>query len=205
MILVKNLFIFFCLVFFFNSCNDNENTASNKKLDISITGDYQINSTLSKVNWEANTALGIVHKGTILVSSGYVKITKGQLKGGKLIFDLNSLKANEINLEKSRGTEVFLKSKDMFNVKTYPKAILKIISLDSSIVKADLTILDKTKTIFFPAEFSINDSDLKVNANIVINRTDWGIFYASGSYTDWTKDKIIEDEISFVINVVAEK
>ncbi|MEY5041425.1 MAG: hypothetical protein RLZZ414_973, partial [Bacteroidota bacterium] len=57
----------------------------------------------------------------------------------------------------------------------------------------------------FPATITVADDKVNVTANFSINRTDWGIVYGSGSFTDLAKDKVIKDEIDFQVNIVANK
>ncbi|CEN37633.1 conserved hypothetical protein [Capnocytophaga canimorsus] len=79
-------------------------------------------------------------------------------------------------------------------------------SFDGTNVHGDLTVKGKTKTIAFPASVSVSENEFSlVSEPFKINRTDFGVNYASKSIFDNLKDKFIDDEIELTVKAKATK
>lgn len=103
-----------------------------------------------------------------------------------------------------------LSSSDFFDVAKYPTSTFKITSVTKNgknhIVKGDLTIKGKTQAVEFPAKIETTATSAKAEANMKIDRTKWDIKYGSGNFfKELTADKVINNDIEFVLKLVAKK
>jgi polyisoprenoid-binding protein YceI len=96
-----------------------------------------------------------------------------------------------------------LKGGDFFSVSEFPSAQLEILKYDGINLTGDLTIKEITKEITFPATISVNNTEVRGQANFTINRTDFGVVYGSGNFFDLAKDQVISDEILFDVSIKA--
>ena len=70
-------------------------------------------------------------------------------------------------------------------------------------IEGNLTLKGITKGVKIPAHISITEGKVSaVTPAFTINRTEWGINYKSG-VIGTAADKIINDEVGLVINLVA--
>ena len=69
----------------------------------------------------------------------------------------------------------------------------------------DITIKGITKEVTFPAIIVIGKTEVVANAEININRTNFGIKYGSKSFIDNIGDKAINDEFNLKVRIVASK
>ena len=166
---------------------------------------FSVNTTESVLNWKGS-AVGKSHNGTVAVQSGSIEVSEGTIIGGELTFDMTTITCLDLDESTGKGKlEGHLKMPDFFNVDTFTtsKIVIKSLSVDS--VTAELTIKEVTKSITFPATVAVTDSSVNVNAKVIVNRTDFGVVYASGNFFDLAKDKAISDDIEFEVVVNATK
>ncbi len=191
--------------------NRNENPAQTQNTDtqsspstitplseIEFNDAYTINTQKSAMQWTAGKIVGDPYTGDVRVTLGEIQITDGTWSGNFTI-DMTT-----IDHEKS-GVIEHLKSEDFFNVENYPESTFSIANIEMTegneiLVTGNLTILETTNEITFPAQVTINeDQALTVEAQFDIDRTQWGITYGSGSFFDNLGDGAIRDEISFTL------
>ncbi len=103
-----------------------------------------------------------------------------------------------------------MKSADYFDAEKFPIstfAITKVVTdRDDKIqVTGNLTIKGITKPITFPATIDVKDGRAEANGKVVINRTQWGIRYASGKFYDNLADEAVSDDIGIDMKIVAQK
>ena len=60
-----------------------------------------------------------------------------------------------------------------------------------TIVKGDLTIKGVTHPVTFLAKMEVQDGIVKVNGQLIIDRTNWGIRYSSGKFYDNLADHTV--------------
>ena len=75
-------------------------------------------------------------------------------------------------------------------------------------VTGNLTMEGITKAVTFPANMLFKDGmdgTVLMNGTLVIDRTDWGIDYASEKHFDKSGDGTISDNVKFFIKIVAKK
>ncbi|MCI5108501.1 MAG: YceI family protein [Candidatus Pacebacteria bacterium] len=155
---------------------------------VDIVGEYKVEED-SRIDWRGAKVVGLSHDGSILISSG--EINNGT---GEIVFDVTSITSDSAGLSKH------LKSEDFFDVETYPMAKFYIKSIDAKSITGDLTIKDVTKEITVPVEVSI-DGDMAIKGETVIDRTDFGINYDSGSIFKELGDKAIDDDVNIYFDL----
>lgn len=209
---MKKLFLSLAVVALLASCGGSNETVEAQDVEATEGGEhgahvaYKIDVAASTVKWAGNKIVGDGHHGLIAVQSGEVHVAEGAVVMGEIVIDMNTITEEDAgSVEYAEKLVGHLKSDDFFKVATYPTAKIVVKSVENNNVTAELTILDVTKQITFPATISVADDKVNVTANFSINRTDWGIVYGSGNFFDLAKDKTIKDEIDFQVNIVANK
>lgn len=133
------------------------------------------------------------------------------MRGGSFEIDMQSIKNTDIeNEEYNQKLVGHLKSDDFFGVEKYPKASFVIKEVDQKNaskyhVKGDITIKGTTKSIEFPVEISMMDDKAVASASITIDRSEFDIRYGSGSFFDGLGDKMIYDDFTLDVTLVAAK
>jgi polyisoprenoid-binding protein YceI len=189
----------------------NKNNASASSLSLHV-GDEKyvaIDTKESVVTWKGSMLLSSEeHIGYVYISKGELMIEKGQLVGGTVEIDLNTIEYKD---KKNKNTPVnHLKSPDYFDVEKFPIstfAITEVASVSDRTIKVtgNLTIKGNTHSVAFPAEIEVKDGIVKANGKMIIDRTDWGIRYRSGKFYDNLADQAVSDDIEFHIKIVAKK
>ncbi|AYF44058.1 YceI-like domain protein [Halobacteriovorax sp. BALOs_7] len=166
-------------------------------LTVFTTNAATIDTAKSTIYWQGTKVTGR-HFGTVKIKSGDVKVEKGQLVSGTVVVDMNSFTATDLEGEWLDKLNGHLKNEDFFNVKKYPTATLKIKEVKGFTVKADMTIMGKTKEVTFLAA----NNGKKFVGTLEFDRTDFGIKYGSKSFFKSLGDKAIDNKVSLAFNVV---
>ena len=187
---------------------ENKNNASASSLTLGQK--YIIDMKESVVTWKGSMLLASEeeHTGYVYISKGELMIEKGQLVGGTVEIDMNTIEYKD---KENKNTPVkHLKSPDYFDVEKFPIstiAITRVASVSGKTINVtgNLTIKGVTHPVTFPAKIEVKDGILKANGKLVIDRTDWGIRYRSGKFYDILADEIVSDDIEFHMKIVAKK
>ncbi|MFJ1261371.1 YceI family protein [Capnocytophaga canis] len=167
----------------------------------------------SVIEWVGSKPAG-KHNGTVNVSEGTVNVENKSIVSGEFVLDMNSIVVLDLaagdgkeDLEGHlKGTGKEDAEDHFFNVKKFPTAKFVFKSFDGTNVTGDLTVKEITKEVTFPATVSVTDSEVVIDSqSFTINRTDFGVNYASKSIFDNLKDKFINDDIELVVKVKATK
>lgn len=172
----------------------------------------------SSIYWTGKKPTG-EHVGTVKLTSGELKLEKGEVKNGSFVIDLNSIANTDIGdagmKEKLVG---HLKSPDFFDVATYPTATFEITRVArlkaaenatgdikaTHLVEGNLTMKGVTHKVQFNATISVLNGTLTASSlPFVIDRTKWGVNYQSKSVFSELKDQFINDEITLKIELLA--
>lgn len=171
---------------------------------------YKVNTEKSKVEWLGKKVTG-QHNGHISLKEGSVDVKGGKLTGGTFVMDMTSI-TNEDLTDQSMNDKLVghLKSDDFFGVETHPTATFALKSAEKKsgneyTVKGDLTIKGITKSIEFPATVKVSGNTLEASAEVVIDRSKFDVKYGSGSFFDGLGDKMIYDDFTLDISLVATK
>ena len=178
---------------------------------------YTVDVATSKVLWEGSKPAGS-HNGSLDVTEGSVSVNDGTITGGSFTLDMNTINVLDLVGDEKAYLESHLKGSsddnadDFFNVNKYPTAkfeITKVTSLSNDpegthLVYGNLTLKDITKQVGFKAKVDMADGSISVSTpKFTIDRTEWGIKYGSGKFFDNLKDKVISDDMSLQITLVA--
>ncbi len=167
-----------------------------------IAQNKKINVEKSKINWVGKKVTG-EHAGTINLSSGTLVFSKKVLKGGTFTADMTSITVTDLEAGKGKEKlEGHLKADDFFGTAKYATAKLdfKTISKNKDNtynVTADLTIKDVTA----PVTFKMTVKGNTATTTFKVDRTKYGIKYASGNFFENLGDKTISDEFDLTVNL----
>jgi len=172
---------------------------------------YMANTENSTLAWKGSKLTG-THNGTINISEGYLAFDNGQLNGGNFVVDMKTIKDLDLKDVNDNADLVgHLSSPDFFDVENNPTSSFAITGVEEkdgkTIVKGNLTIKGIEKNIEFPATVSLEGDNVTFKSEaFTIDRTDWDIKFKSGKFfQDLAKDKMIDDNIEFQIEVKATK
>lgn len=205
---------------FFNSCKEastenTENSTNEKEVKTNYSGNYTVDTIFSIIDWIGSKPTG-EHTGTIEIKEGNFEIINGQINDGLFIIDMTTINVTDIEVEDEKiKLENHLKglgdkkSEDhFFNISKYPTCSFKINSCiqegDKYMIKGILTIKEIANDVQFLAKISISEHEISIISDTFkIDRTKWGLDYASKSIFDNLKDQFIDDEIELTVKVKA--
>ncbi len=169
---------------------------------------YTVDTNESRLEWKARKVTGS-HNGILLIKSGELTITDGQLSGGNFEMDMTTIRVLDLtNRNMNEKLLNHLKSDDFFSVETYPTSTFVITSAtpkeDSNYaITGDLTIKGTTAPITFDAAVTMDDNSVSALATITYDRTVYDIQYGSGSFFSNLGDTMINDEVEMTANLKA--
>jgi polyisoprenoid-binding protein YceI len=183
---MKKLILLFAIALIFFNVE-----AQTKKIDVSK----------SKIEWTGSKVTG-KHTGDLSFKSGNLEFENGVLKGGSFVVDMTSMTVTDIKGESAAKLLAHLKSDDFFSVDTHKESRLEItevapVNLTQYVVVGKLTI----KGITQPVKFEAVVKDNRASAVVVVDRTEYGIKYGSGSFFDNLGDKAIKNNFELNINL----
>ncbi len=153
------------------------------------------------------------HNGNLQLKRGEVEIKDGRLTGGKLVFDMKSIRVLDIEDKKrNKSLERHLKDEDFFGVSNYPYSVFEITSAhpikkagddaENYDLSGELTIKGITHTVSFKARVDIKSRHSKASGMILVDRTRYGIKYKSGKFFEGLGDRAIYDDFAISFEVV---
>lgn len=171
---------------------------------------YTVDLTKSSISWEAKKLVG-GHTGFVDLTSGTLVFNGKKLAGGGFIANMTTIKTMDNGTKPNAGLDKHLKADDFFGVEKHPAANFTIKKVQGSganlNITGDLTIKGVTKSVTFPATVTWN-ADKTISAvaeKIEIDRTKYGIQYRSKSVFSDIGDKMIEDNFTISVKLVAKK
>lgn len=164
-------------------------------------GNYTVDNKLSNLEWTGKKVTG-EHTGTIMVKEGTIMVENNMIKGGTILFDMNTINCTDLEGEYKGKLEGHLQSEDFFNVSNHATSKLEIKSAkkakgeDTYDVTADLTIKGITHPISFPAVIKMENGKLVAIGTVDVDRTKYSIKYGSGQFFEGLGDKMIYDDFT---------
>jgi polyisoprenoid-binding protein YceI len=167
----------------FSSCEKDHDATSTS---------YKLDESKSMAEWQGFLRTGYFNAGSISVASEELQVLNGQIISGRFVLPLSSL--INFNLPDAQKPLLInhLQSADFFNMALHPNLRFtitqvtryasgdaKAVSGANYTVTGNLTMLDQTHSISFPAKINVNKQKLTVQADVQVDRTQWGITYAS--------------------------
>lgn len=178
---------------------------------------YELDETKSIAEWKGYLKTGYFNEGSIAVRSTSISVSEGKITGGSFTIPLSSiLNFNLPTPEVKQELIHHLQSADFFNMALHPNLKFEITGVTTYSgtgtdvvdganyqVSGMLTMLGKANLIGFPARIAFNGDNVTVEAKLGVDRTRWGILYA----TDTSKpaEAIIEPVIDIHLKLTGHK
>ncbi|MEM6910339.1 MAG: YceI family protein [Verrucomicrobiota bacterium] len=155
-------------------------------------------SDASTIEFLGSKAVGS-HGGGFREFSGQFTVDDGQLVGDQnsFVIDMKSTWSDNDNLTKH------LKNDDFFSVPDFPTSTFVLTGIEEKSpgqysVTGNLELRGVTKSVTFPAEVEVSDSQVTMKSKFDINRFDWNIKYAG------MQDNLIRPEVVITLDLIAE-
>jgi polyisoprenoid-binding protein YceI len=173
---------------------------------ISKTHSFEIDTANSYVNWFCTQ-----HSGRIKIKRGNLSFDGDSIKEMSITLNMNTISNEDITNKLLKGTlENILKSPDFFHVEKYPEATFVIHNYkkendNSYRLTGDIHILRNDICSTFPVVMSrTKDSIYLTSKPVILNRTDWGIYYLSANNRypeEGDESLIVSDTIEITLNI----
>lgn len=205
-----------------------ENSESENESDLMVAesatimapGSYTADTETSLVTWQAGkpAIAGYVHTGAFAIDSGSINLSESDITG-EFVIDVESLKVTSLGggkVGQESTLEGHLKSDKFLDTETYSTATFVITDVSPKVLPGpsaseytatgDLTLKGQTKEVSFPMRVTVvSESKVRVDADIALNRTEWGINSGSASVAEKITDNIIGDIVNMNLVVELEK
>jgi polyisoprenoid-binding protein YceI len=185
-------------------------SASSAPLSRVTSEKYSIDKKVSVVTWKGSKVFAPeqAHTGYVYISKGELMLSKGQLAGGAVEVDMNTITDPVHGSDNNLINH--LKDPDFFDVKKFPIAAFVItgvasVNAENTNVTGNLTIKGITHAVTFPVKIEVKGEIVNAIGNVTIDRTKWDVRYNSGKFYDNLADKAISDDIEFDMKIVAAK
>ena len=167
------------------------------------TKKFNIVSAQSNIDWVGRKVTG-AHNGSISIKEGSLLFDNDRLIGGRFVADTTSIKILDITDPTTNAQFAgHLASDDFFSSAQYPEAIFNITSVNGAHIEGDLTIKNSTHPISFDAQISLSDDVLTASGTIVVDRTQYGMKFRSGSFFKDLGDILIYNDFELQVNITA--
>lgn len=167
----------------------------------------RVDTKQSVITWKGASLNGLNSQtGYVYPSIGELMIENGQLTGGIVEVDMNTIE--DKNHRRDTKLVDHLKDPDFFEVEKFPFSILSITKIKSTTnegrqITGNLTIKGITHPVTFPAKLEIKNGMVKANGKLVIDRTQWDVRYKSAKFYTLLANQTMSDSIEFYIHIVA--
>lgn len=175
-------------------------------LEVTAQEKYEVDVAKSTITWKGYKPMGS-HNGTIEVQSGSILMQDEYIAGGLFSVAMATIK----DADGSARLEGHLKSKDFFEVETFPTSKFAITQVEMSengeaTIKGNITIKGITKEISLLGNVTKTDNSVTLKTDVFqINRADFNVKYKSKSFFNDLKEKFINDEFDLQVTIVANK
>lgn len=170
----------------------------------------------SNIQWFASHLGGIEPRfGKIMLQSADVSVNSGKVESAEVIVEMSTLTVENFkdDAEKTEYLRSHLAGPDFFNAPENPTAKFELATIEAategdfnSVVTGNLTILDSTKSISFKANVNATDDLVTISSEqFAIDRTMWGMNYNVEGSEGVPADRLIANEVGFIINVKVTK
>jgi polyisoprenoid-binding protein YceI len=172
------------------------------------TAPATVNKTESTVSWNAKKVTG-EHYGKVPLQDANLDYSNGKITGGSFTMDMVNLTVEDIaDANSNKRLADHLRSDDFFSVAKFNTSTFKITEAKSSngkdyTITGTLTIKGISNPVTFPATVSVEKGKIVANAAISFDRTQFDIKYRSGNYFENLADKMIYDEVTLQVKLVA--
>ncbi len=194
-LLILKYFLFFGVLIVFIYA-----TSPDKKVSFDLV------KSKSHVNWECDH-----HSGRIQFENGKMVYVNNEPISGKFTINMKSIEDTDIENKLIKGTlENTLRSDVFFDVESHPKAYFEtndIIPLenDNYAIKGDFILFDAGICYDFNGTIQLKNDSLFFKAkNIILDRTDWAIYYGSRNNPNPLEEEdgiVVSDTIKIGVDI----
>jgi polyisoprenoid-binding protein YceI len=187
-----------------------QNADNATNLESAGDGNYIIDVTTSSLTWRGENVVGKKHQGAILVKRGNVNISGGEIKGGEIVIDMNTLTDTDLTGNDKAKLEGHLKSADFFDTAKHGEAIYTIISgtKKNAInynITGKLTIKGIAHDLNCTLVVAPNGEGINVGGGFVFDRSQFDVRFGSDKFFDNLGDNLIKDEVIMTVNLQGKK
>ena len=207
---MKKVFLLSVFAAFLVACGNSGETTSTSEAETvaeetAESVSYAVNVAESTLNWKGTKPTGDFHTGTAAITGGKLGMEGESLTSGNFAIDLTKLAVLDEGLDEETKAKLLghLTSGDFFEVEKYPSASFDITGSTADSLTGNLTIKDVTKSITIPYSVQEENGVLTASSTFAIDRTKWGVTYNSGNFFENLGDYLINDEVEFTVNLVA--
>ncbi|GAB3279390.1 hypothetical protein GCM10027347_54070 [Larkinella harenae] len=148
---------------------------------------FTIDESASAMEWKGYLKDGSGNNGTIQIKGELLGAETGELIGGQIRLPLGSLININLPTDELKNQLIHhLQSPDFFDMAVHPEIGFRLTSLTPDPLlpgtyqaAGELTMLGKAKPVSFPIKLNAQGNRLEVTGETSIDRTQWGMNYAS--------------------------
>ena len=175
---------------------------------------YIVNPAQSSFLWTGKKKIGESHSGELKLNYGEIFTEYGNLTGGQIQVNMNSLRVTDIK-DPDENAELVkhLMSAEFFDVATYPTADFDIMGIKDRgphikggrVIElgGDIEMKGTSDRFFTISRIDLTPEKLVASGKLELDRTKFDISFGSETLGDVIKDEIIEDEIVVDYVIVA--
>jgi len=179
-------------------------------------GGYAIDLESSVVRWTGRNLFNH-HHGTVKLAAGRIEIEQGTLKSARFSLDMGSIACEDLTDAQYNAMLIrHLHDADFFDVSHHPTADFvaeKVEPINGStpgtpnhLIHGQLTLRGVTRELVFPAVVAAADPQhLTAQAQIEIDRTDFGSLYGSGKFFQFLGQHVVNDHIQLHVKLHAHR
>jgi polyisoprenoid-binding protein YceI len=181
-----------------------------------IDGFYQVNADESLIRWTGRNLFNH-HSGTVKLLSGEITTSNGTLRSARFEIDMNSIACEDLPDQAWNQMLIrHLQDADFFLTALHPTALFTVDSAEAIaasslgtpnfMLKGSLTLRGVTKPLEFPAVIATADGNrVTGQAQIEIDRTDFGSIYGSGKFFSFLGKHVVNDIIHLHVKIHADR
>lgn len=181
-----------------------------------IDGIYQIDAAESVIRWTGRNLFNH-HHGIVRLASGEIAASAGVLKSARFVVDMNSIACEDLTDETWNAMLIrHLHDADFFETGRFPTAEFVVdaaapiagasAGTPNFTLKGSLTLRGVTKPLEFPSVIATADgSRLTGQAQIEIDRTEFGSIYGSGKFFGFLGKHVVNDHVQLHLKIHADR
>lgn len=174
---------------------------------------FTLDTSASEIKWTGKKVTA-AHTGTVNIKEGKFKLNGNDISDGSFQIDMTSIKNSDIIDPKYNKKLVdHLISADFFSASDFPEATFKIQKAKfipnapsgqpNYTIEGKLSIKGIENDVSFPATISISNNEATASGTVTLDRTKWNIRYGSGKFFESLGDKLILDDFTVELKLVA--
>ena len=165
---------------------------------------FEIDPEQSQLKWEGSAAFSAYKlSGHINAKEGFITIQNNQITQSKLVIDMKTISSEINQLTKH------LKSKDFFEVKSYPTATFQwageLPSNTSLKLAGSLNIKEQAQNHTIEGTLTNLGATIVFKGSTIIDRTQFGVNFNSPNFFKHLKDQAIADDFVLEYQLVFKK